>query len=234
MQHDDQGRPVLVLTMLVLIVLVLFMMSAGVGWLVATWTGGSRSVPTRLGPVAGLPAASPTPSVAGSAPSSGASAAASLVPSPTQFVQPTVTTTLPALTSAPSPSSVPPTNAPPSPTFEPSPTSAPPSPTNAPSSTPPAATSGPTEVIATATPALSISVVNVPRAFVYDSPSGNQSIIGGVERGDELEVLGQRSTWYLVRVYRAASPRSRIEGGQGWIAQDEVQPPSLPVPVLAP
>jgi len=86
----------------------------------------------------------------------------------------------------------------------------------------------------TATPSVSISVVSAPRALVYDGPSVDHSIIGGVEQGDDVVVLGARGTWYLIRVQGPDSSRSRIEGGQGWIAQEQVGPPSQPVPVLTP
>jgi hypothetical protein len=85
------------------------------------------------------------------------------------------------------------------------------------------------------TPGESISVVTVPDVFVRDGPSLESSIIGGVTNGDELVVLRSSGAWYLVRVNRATSEqRSRIEGGQGWIPQDAVSPPSQPVPTATP
>ena len=77
-----------------------------------------------------------------------------------------------------------------------------------------------------------IRVVTALEAFVRDGPSSDNSIIGGVKRGDELVILGSSTSWYLVRIGRAVSPGTRIEGGQGWVAQDVVSPPSQPVPVI--
>jgi hypothetical protein len=74
----------------------------------------------------------------------------------------------------------------------------------------------------------------VPSAFVYDGPSISNSIIGGVQIDDKVIVLESRGTWYLIQVSSIVSPRSKIEGGQGWIAQDAVSLPSQPVPVITP
>lgn len=62
----------------------------------------------------------------------------------------------------------------------------------------------------------------------------DNSIIGGVVRGDELIVLGSKNAWYLIRISKTVSPGTRIEGEQGWIAQSVVSPPGQPVPTIAP
>jgi uncharacterized protein YgiM (DUF1202 family) len=86
----------------------------------------------------------------------------------------------------------------------------------------------------TSTPSANIIRVTAARVYIYDGPSTNNSIIGGVERGDELVVLGSSGAWYLIRINGPETGRTRIEGGQGWIAQNQVSAPSQPVPAIRP
>ena len=83
-------------------------------------------------------------------------------------------------------------------------------------------------------PTLAESVVTAPSAFVYDKPIIMNSVIGGIQRDDKIVILGSSGTWYLIRVSSTNSARSKIEGGQGWIVQDAVSPPSKPVPEITP
>ncbi len=206
MQQTNEGRPVLIIAMIAVVILLLLGASFGAVLLATNQAGIDDSLPSPSVLAAAVSTASPMLSETGAAPSLSATSSPTLAPLPT----------LPE----PSATLAPPTPPPPSPTLAPP--------------TPPPPPPAPTLVPPTATPSVSISVVRAPRAFVYDGPSSNNSIIGGVEQGDELVVLGRSGTWYLVRVSGAESPRSRIEGGQGWIAQDLVGPPSQPVPVITP
>ena len=109
--------------------------------------------------------------------------------------------------------------------------------TGAPLATVPGAT--PTPVVAPTIPNSTVltpaeSTVVAPSAFVYDEPSSTASLIGGVQQGDTVVILGSSGTWYLIQVSSTSSPRSRIEGGQGWIAQDAVRSPNQQVPVITP
>jgi hypothetical protein len=128
----------------------------------------------------------------------------------------------------------PPPPVPPTLTAVPSSTAPAPSPTRAPSPTARVASPPPTLVPPTKTPSASISHVIAARVYVYDGPSANNSIIGGVDRGDELVVLGSRGAWYLVRINGPEPGRTKIEGGQGWIPRDQITPPSQPVPAIEP
>lgn len=76
--------------------------------------------------------------------------------------------------------------------------------------------------------------VIAPRAFVYNAPSLDSSIIGGVELDDNVVVMETSGKWYLVRVVGATPPTSRIEGGEGWVIRDAIhlsaQPTTGPSP----
>jgi len=99
----------------------------------------------------------------------------------------------------------------------------------------PSATTAPTVTLPSPTVLTpSESIVTAPSIFVYDGPSTNNSIIGGMQRDDKVVILGSSGTWYLIRVSSTNSPRSRIEGGRGWITQDVVTPPSQALPVITP
>ncbi len=219
MQHNDQGRPLLIVVMVALIGLALLLISFGAVLLVANWVESDASLPTP-GQIAERSTPAPALSETDAVPSVSATLTSTVAPSSLELVPSTVTST----TSPPSPTVVPP-----SATSAPSPTVVPPTATRAPTVVPPTATRAPT-----ATATVSISVVTVPLAYVRNGPSTDNSIIGGVEQGVQLVVLGSSGTWYLVRVHGVGSSRSRIEGGQGWIAQTLVSPPSRPVPLLRP
>ena len=72
----------------------------------------------------------------------------------------------------------------------------------------------------------------MPRMLVYAGPSAHSSVIGGVQHGDALDVLGISAGWYLVRLTSAGSALSRIEGDQGWIPEEVVTVPRGVIPVL--
>jgi hypothetical protein len=204
MRREREATPGLIGVLLAVVVLVLFGLSLASVWLVARLPGRSSSESTPPGQAAVVATATPTLSATSAEPS--ATVMPSVIPTP-----------LPA----PSPTeAVEPTAVPPAPTA----TAAPPPPE-------PSATVAPTA-------ADSISVVIVPDVFVRDGPSLQNSIRGGVTNGDELVVLQSSDGWYLVRVSRVSratsQQRSRIEGGQGWIPQDAVSPPSQPVPTVTP
>ena len=222
-----------------MIVLLLLVTGLGAILLGTKWAESSASVPAPSGQVAELSTAS---TAADALPSMSTTTASTREPTVTDVVLPTVSSTataptLPEPSATLAPSATPPEPSPtaqPAPTAAPSPTPPPSSPTLAPSPTVLVATLAPTQVPPTVTPAISISVVTSPNAFVYDGPSFENSIIGGVEGGDELVVLGSNAGWYLVRVNGPGSPRSRIEGGQGWIDQGLISPPSQPIPAVTP
>ncbi len=217
MQNTHSRRSVLSTVMaVVMIILVLFVASLLAVLLSTDIAESPTIVPTPLGQVAVLSTASPVLSETSSPPSLSATWVATRTPSSTELVQPTVTSTAPVQT-LPEPSAT-----------------AVAAPTLATTPTVPAATPVPTLVPPTGTPSLSISRVSTPRTYIYDGPSTNNSIIGGVENGDELVVLGSSGTWYLVRMNDPRDGRTRIEGGQGWIAQDQVSPPTQPVPMVNP
>ena len=92
-------------------------------------------------------------------------------------------------------------------------------------------TSTPTQ---TPTPIVITSVVTAFGGYVRSGPSVNQPVIGAVERGDQLVLVGVSGNWYQVRLGTPRTARSYITGEQGWISRNLVAPPSLPVPEIAP
>ena len=119
----------------------------------------------------------------------------------------TVTVTeLTAFCDQPTPTSVP-TNTP-TPTITP----LPPPPTSTPE---PTASPTPTSVPPTPTPRLALLAVNVPVLNVRSGPGTQYSVIGRLEQGDGVEIVGQIDTpegrWWQIRFDSAA-------GDLGWVA----------------
>ena len=210
MRAQNESRLVLIAVAVAVVVLLLFAVSLGAVLLVSRSSGAfDAAVTTPPGPDSR--ATTELPAEAGQSATS-----SSPVPSATSLLPATAT----IAPTTPAPTETPQLLA-----------------TVAPLATVPAAT--PTPVVAPTIPSPTVltpaeSTVAAPSAFVYDGPSSNASIIGGVQQGDNIVILGSSGTWYLIQVRSTASPRSRIEGDQGWIAQDAVRPPGQPVPVITP
>lgn len=211
MGHREAGDPARLVALIAGVVLILGSLSLASVWIATNRAGRSSTVAPSLPPAGVIGEASAT-----------------RAPSPT--VRPATIAsppTVPPATSTPVPIN-------PSITAAPSVTPPAPTATVAPPPTGVVATSSPTVAAATPMPAPNLVAVTVEEAFVRDGPSVDSSIIGGVVRGDELLVVGSSDSWYLIRISRASSPGTRIEGNQGWIAQTVVSPPGQPVPPITP
>lgn len=110
-----------------------------------------------------------------------------------------------------------------------------------PTTRPPTPTQTPTQSAAilvtptpTFTPIVITSVVTAAGGNVRSGPSVNNPVIGAVERGDQVVLVGVSGNWYQVRLGNPRTRRSYITGEQGWIARSLIAPPSLPVPEIAP
>ncbi len=98
------------------------------------------------------------------------------------------------------------------------------SPTPEPTSTP-AATPTPTVIVAT---------VRGNTGNVRSSPELGQNVIGLVNGGDEVIVIGANGDWYLVRLGEKRAESSRIRGDEGWVHSMVINEPSGPVPSATP
>ncbi len=76
-----------------------------------------------------------------------------------------------------------------------------------------------------ASPESLISTVRVGTANVRREPAANSPIVGTVALDDELVVIDIENGWYLVRLGERHAPRSRLEGGQGWIWGELINAP---------
>ena len=76
-----------------------------------------------------------------------------------------------------------------------------------------------------ASPEALISTVRVGTANVRREPAANSPIVGTVALNDELVVLDFLNGWYQVRLGERHAPRSRLEGGQGWIWGELISTP---------
>ena len=89
-----------------------------------------------------------------------------------------------------------------------------------------APTSRPTEDEAPgASPEALISTVRVGTANVRREPAANSPVVGTVALNDELVVLDSLNGWYQVQLGERHAPRSRLEGGQGWIWGELINAP---------
>lgn len=124
------------------------------------------------------------------------------------------------------------------------PTSAPPTSTPQPQSTPtgapdvsPTRSVRATQTRVASTPTVveqSIATVGDTGGNVRSEPQIEDNIIGFVDPGDEVIVVGSFGQWYLIRLGEQTSGRSRIDGDEGWIAAALLSQPSQAPPEVAP
>ena len=76
-----------------------------------------------------------------------------------------------------------------------------------------------------ASPEATVTTVRVGTANVRREPAANSPVVGTVAQDDELVVLGIRNGWYQVRLGDRHAPRSRLQGGQGWIWGELINAP---------
>jgi len=87
-------------------------------------------------------------------------------------------------------------------------------------------------VTAIPTPSVITSTVKALGGNVRSSPALGNNVIGLVQQGDELVILGVRDDWYLVGLGTKTAPGSNIPGGQGWVRRGLINEPSQPPPLV--
>ena len=97
-----------------------------------------------------------------------------------------------------------------------------------PSATPtPQITSTP---VVTPTASVIVTTVRGSTGNVRSTPELGQNVIGLVNGGDEVIVLGKRGEWYLVRLGDNVAESSRIRGDTGWVSSIVIDVPTGPIP----
>ncbi len=76
-----------------------------------------------------------------------------------------------------------------------------------------------------AAPEAPVTTVRVGTANVRREPAANCPVVGTVALNDELVVLDSLNGWYQVQLGERHAPRSRLEGGQGWIWGELINAP---------
>lgn len=69
---------------------------------------------------------------------------------------------------------------------------------------------------------------------IRSAPETGDNIIGFVDPGDEVVVVGAFGQWYLVRLGERTAGRARIDGGAGWIVSSLVEDLSGVPPQITP
>jgi cytoskeletal protein RodZ len=78
------------------------------------------------------------------------------------------------------------------------------------------------------------TTIRAPAVNIRSAPSETSNIVGSVQQGDEVIVLGVFGDWYLIRLGTERAPGSTINTNQGWISQPLVNAPTQTVPAITP
>jgi len=86
----------------------------------------------------------------------------------------------------------------------------------------------------TPTPTVIVTTVRGSTGNVRSTPDLGQNVIGLVNGGDEVIVIGRNGDWYLVRLGDKRAETSQIRGDEGWVSSIVINEPAGEVPSATP
>ncbi len=86
----------------------------------------------------------------------------------------------------------------------------------------------------TPTPTVIVTTVRGNTGNVRSTPDLGQNVIGLVNGGDEVIVIGRNGDWYLVQLGDKRAETSRIRGDEGWVSSIVINEPAGEVPSATP